>query len=116
MLRWGDHSTAVEQAIAQYGRPGLYHASGICTTVLGRMPTYEPEQCFKPETWAKLAAGIQALEAAREPLRQEPSGAQQQVVLSTIAQAVIGHILRRDSKPRTDAVLTHKRPPRVKTC
>jgi hypothetical protein len=39
------------------------------------MLVYEPDQHFKPETWAKLAAGIQSLGAAREPVRQVPAGA-----------------------------------------
>jgi hypothetical protein len=71
MLRWGDHSTTVEQAIAQYGRPALCRASGICTTVLGKMLAYEPEQRFKPETWAKLDAGITQLEEV-SPTRTVP--------------------------------------------
>jgi hypothetical protein len=61
MLRWGDHAPAVEQAIAQHGRPALCRASGICTTVLGKMLAYKPDQRFKPETWAKLESGITAL-------------------------------------------------------
>ena len=58
MLRWGDHRGQVERAIDEHGRPALCRASGICTTVLGKMLRYDDEQAFKPETWAKLRAGI----------------------------------------------------------
>lgn len=61
MLRWGDHGTQVEAAIAEHGRPAVCRASGICTTVLGKMLKYEPDQRFKPETWAKLEEGIRRL-------------------------------------------------------
>lgn len=64
MLRWGDHRAEVEQALDAHGRPALCRASGICTSVLGRMLRYDDEQPIKPETWAKLAAGIRELGVA----------------------------------------------------
>jgi hypothetical protein len=63
MLRWGDYSRLVEAAIDEHGRPALCRASGICTSVLGRMLAYDPDQPFKPETWAKLERGIRELGA-----------------------------------------------------
>ncbi len=70
MLRWGDHAATVEQAIAEHGRPALCRASGICTTVLGKILAYDGDQRFKPETWAKLEAGITRL--AHTPHGPEP--------------------------------------------
>ena len=63
MLRWGDHAPEVRRAIDAHGRPELCRASGICTTVLGKMLAYDDEQPFKPETWAKLEGGIRDLGA-----------------------------------------------------
>ena len=65
--RVGDHAEQVEAAIAEHDRPSVCRASRICTTVLGKMLTYEPDQRFKPETWARLAAGIAALNARAAP-------------------------------------------------
>jgi hypothetical protein len=58
MLRWGDHRSEIERTIAEHGRPALCRASGICTTVLGKMLGYDDGQPFKPETWSKLQHGI----------------------------------------------------------
>ncbi len=44
MLRWGDHAPEVRRAIDAHGRPELCRASGICTTVLGKMLAYDDEQ------------------------------------------------------------------------
>jgi hypothetical protein len=67
MLRWGDHRAEVEHAIAEHGRPALCRASGICTTALGKMLRYDDDQPIKPETWAKLSAGIRTLGARAAP-------------------------------------------------
>lgn len=72
MLRWGDHASEVERAIATHGRPALCRASGICTTVLGRMLAYQPDQCFTPETWTKLRRGIETLDEAPIPADSRP--------------------------------------------
>lgn len=72
MLRWGDHAPDVQRAITTHGRPALCHASGICTTVLGKMLTYQPDQRFKPETWAKLRRGITALDTTPDPADPRP--------------------------------------------
>lgn len=61
MLRWGDHRTDIEQAITKHGRPAVCRASGICTTVLGRMLRYNDDQPIKPETATRLHDGITAL-------------------------------------------------------
>jgi hypothetical protein len=63
MLRWGDHAPQVEAAIAEYGRPAVCRASGICSTVLGKMLKYDADQRFKPETWHKLQHGFTTLSA-----------------------------------------------------
>lgn len=65
MLRWGDLRPRVDCAIVEHGRPALVRASGISSTVLGRMLRYGEEQPIKPETWTKLEQGI-------ERLRSEP--------------------------------------------
>jgi hypothetical protein len=65
MLRWGDHAPLVHAALAEHGRPALCQASGICTTVLGRLLGYTEEQPFKPETWRKLERGIALLANGR---------------------------------------------------
>lgn len=67
MLRWGDHRTEVEHALAEHGRPAVCRASGICTTVLGKMLRYDDDQPIKPETWTKLNAGIRSLTARGAP-------------------------------------------------
>ena len=66
MLRWGDHAPLVHAAIAEHGRPVLCRASGICTTVLGKMLGYSDEQPIKPETWRKLESGIRSLADGRQ--------------------------------------------------
>ena len=63
MLRWGDLRPQVEAAIAEHGRPQLVRASGMETTVIGRMLRYGDEQAVKPETWAKLGRGIETLQS-----------------------------------------------------
>jgi len=66
MLRWGDLRDEVLRAIDQYGRPALARASGVSTTVLGRMLNYADDQPVKPETWAKLQNGIASLDAGAD--------------------------------------------------
>lgn len=66
MLRWGDHAQAVRDTIEVHGRPALCRASGVSTTVIGRMLKYDDDQPIKPETWAKLARGIEQLAGERE--------------------------------------------------
>jgi len=61
MLRWGNLRGEVQRAIDQYGRPALVAASGVSTTVLGRMLRYADDQPVKPETWAKFERGIESL-------------------------------------------------------
>jgi hypothetical protein len=61
MLRWSDYAPLVHAAIDEHGRPAVCRASGICTTVLGKMLAYSAEQPFKPETWRKLEQGIASL-------------------------------------------------------
>ena len=67
MLRWGDFAPRVHAAIDEHGRPALCRASGICTTVLGKMLGYCDDQPFKPETWRKLERGIARLADGRAP-------------------------------------------------
>ena len=62
MLRWGDLRDDVDRAIGQYGRPALVAASGVSTTVFGRMLQYADDHPVKPETWAKFEWGIAALD------------------------------------------------------
>ena len=61
MFRWGDLHSEVQRAIDQHGRPAVTRASGVSTTVLGRMLNYADEQPVKPETWAKIERGIASL-------------------------------------------------------
>ena len=58
-----DGAAVVRAAIAEHGRPALCRASGICTTVLGKMLAYADDQPIKPETWRKLETGIAAMDA-----------------------------------------------------
>lgn len=62
MLRWDDLHGHVDTAIHRHGRPALCRASGIDTSVLGRMLRYAPDQPIKPETWIKLKRGIHLLD------------------------------------------------------
>ena len=67
MLRWGDHAPLVHAAITEHGRPAVCRASGICTTVLGKMLAYASDQPIKPETWAKLESGVRSLASGESP-------------------------------------------------
>jgi len=72
MLRWGDHRPHLESAIERHGRPALCQASGVSTTVLGRMLRYKDDQPIKPETWAKLQRGIHSLALPTHGLLLQP--------------------------------------------
>ena len=84
MLRWGDLRSAVNQAIDQHGRPAFVKASGISTTVIGRMLQYDDEQPVKPETWAKLDRGIAALTSVSSEDIQQPAALRMKRYLSTV--------------------------------